>query len=458
MQRTKCLHLASGGRGAKDYLKFTAQEASTIALVKVGNTVDVSLVTSLNGAPWQAYTTGNTISLNEGDELRMRAATVNNNLASNANNYHNFVMTGKVAASGDLQSLFDSTLHNRVAANMRFLFQNCTSLVVPPYSSATTWTGENDGLYKGSGIVRAMKMTALYCNRSSFYEWYKNCTALVDASPMDCTQVQPQLPTGLHSTFSGMCYGCTAMISPPKITIDNNTAQMYYCFTSAFRGCTALVDASDIKLVNCVYGGSAFRSMFEGCSSLVVPPIFGNLARTSTYGYEFRSCFDSCTSLVTAPTIDLDADAQYCFWNCTSLVDASGITLRDAPVQSGAPAKRVFQGCTSLRVPPKIKCQGNGVGIAFYECFRGCAALEYAEIEDFTGASWANNQFAYMFYGCTSLQRLKVHFEQWGDGVNGTTNWLQNAAAAATFECPATLDQTQRDNSHIPSGWTIETF
>ncbi len=458
MQRTKCLHLASGGRGAKDYLKFTAQEASTIALVKVGNPVDVSLVTSLNGAPWQAYTTGNTISLNEGDELRMRAATVNNTLAANVNNYHNFVMTGKVAASGDLQSLIDSTLHNRVAGNMRNLFQNCTALVEPPYSSATTWVGENDGLYKGSGIVRAMKITALYCNRSSFDEWYMGCTALVDASPMDCTQLQPQLPTSFNATFREICRGCSALTSPPKITIDNNSAHVYYCFKSAFLGCTALVDASDIKIVNCQYGGQAFNSMFYGCTSLVTPPDFGNLVRNSTYGYEFRECFSGCTSLITAPTIDLDADASSCFLGCTALVDASGITLRDAQVSSGAPAMSAFQGCTSLRVPPRIRCQGNGVGNAFYNCFRGCSALETAEIEDFTGDNWATNQFAYMFYGCTSLQRLKVHFELWGDGVNGTTNWLQNAAASATFECPATLDQTQRDNSHIPRGWTIETF
>lgn len=454
MQRTKCLHLASGGRGAKDYLKFTAQEASTIALVKVGNPLDVSLVTSLNGAPWQSYTIGNTISLNEGDELRWRAATTNSTFATSASSYYNYVMTGSLNGSGDLQSLIDSTLHNRTAANMRYLFQNCTSLIEPPFSSATNWPLENDGLYKGSGITRAMKMTALYCNRSSFAEWYMNCASLTDASPMDCTQVHPQTAQGFEATFSGIFRNCQNLTNAPRITINDTTAQIYYCFSNSFNGCTALEDASNINFIECNFGGRAFYYMFENCRLLRVPPTFGRLTRVSTYGAEFDGIFEGCISLEVAPTIDADASFRYAFNGCTALENASGIVLGNYMINA---SYRAFYGCTSLRIPPSIKCQNNGIS-GFMECFRGCTALEYAEIEDFTGASWANNQFAYMFYGCTSLQRLKVHFELWGDGVNGTTNWLQNAATAATFECPAALDQTQRDNSHIPQGWTIETF
>jgi hypothetical protein len=60
-----------------------------------------------------------------------------------------------------------------------------------------------------------------------------------------------------------------------------------------------------------------------------------------------------------------------------------------------------------------------------------------------------------MFYGCTSLTSVSVHFTAWLEGA--TDSWLTNVAATGTFSCPAALDTTvDRGVDTIPVGWTIE--
>lgn len=121
-------------------LCFTAEQAgSTISVVKSRATAPaITLQTSLDGIEWTPYTIGNVITLqNVGDKVYFAAgAGGNTTLATNGiSNYNYFVMTGKIAASGDVTCLLDSRGGiRRLSTNYSFarLFYNCASLTQAP--------------------------------------------------------------------------------------------------------------------------------------------------------------------------------------------------------------------------------------------------------------------------------------------------------------------------------------
>ena len=94
-----------------DWLCFTAeQDGSTLRLDKVGSPAEIYLETSTDGKTWKDYdwpdnTGGEYTNLNVGDKVYFRAKTENQTIGSSNSNYYQFVMTGKIAASGNIQTL-----------------------------------------------------------------------------------------------------------------------------------------------------------------------------------------------------------------------------------------------------------------------------------------------------------------------------------------------------------------
>lgn len=93
------------------WLCFNAETSgATIKLNKVGTPGDISIETSTDGTTWTDYgwtnKTGDTITLtNIGDKVYFRAKNENQTLGSSSSNYYRFVGTGKLAATGNIQSL-----------------------------------------------------------------------------------------------------------------------------------------------------------------------------------------------------------------------------------------------------------------------------------------------------------------------------------------------------------------
>lgn len=93
-----------------DALCFTAEEpGSTVQLHKLGSAPVVNLQTSTNGRTWTSYTIEDTITFaNVGDKVYFKAIGSNNAFGtSNFGVYNKFVMTGKIAASGNVNSLLE---------------------------------------------------------------------------------------------------------------------------------------------------------------------------------------------------------------------------------------------------------------------------------------------------------------------------------------------------------------
>lgn len=129
-----------------DWLCFTAEQAnSTVRLDKSGSPNAISLETSTDGSTWTDYSwsgnTGDTLTLaNAGDKVYMRAKTENQTIGSSLSKYYKFVMTGKIAASGNIQTLLkaDGSRTDAPSFCYYYMFSGCTSLTSSPALPATT--------------------------------------------------------------------------------------------------------------------------------------------------------------------------------------------------------------------------------------------------------------------------------------------------------------------------------
>ena len=199
---------------ASDALCFTAEEAnSTVAMKKNGSAPTVSLEYSTDGVTWNPFVVGSTtVTLaNIGDKVYMRATSAGNTgMSSSYTNYNQFLMMGKISASGNVNTLLDQ---NGNATLTRYcysgLFTGCTSLTTAPELPATT--------------------LANFCYENMF----NGCTSLTSA---------PELPatTLADYCYSNMFNGCTSLTQSPELpatAIPNN------CYKSMFAGCTSLTTA-----------------------------------------------------------------------------------------------------------------------------------------------------------------------------------------------------------------------
>ena len=82
--------------------------------------------------------------------------------------------------------------------------------------------------------------------------------------------------------------------------------------------------------------------------------------------------------------------------------------------------------------------------------FYGCTKLVDAPV--IAARKLTQGAFTNMFNGCTSLKNVKVSFSDWlGES---TALWLKDVAPAGNIDCPSDLSIII-DESHIPTGWTI---
>ena len=238
MQNAMRIAMMSGKRGPKPPayggLCFTAEaDNSSIQLTAAGSAPAVTLVKSFDGVNWEAYTVGEVIDLpSTGDFVYLAAGEGGNEtFGSSSSAYHQFVIKGLVAASGDITSLrrFDLEQTTLASSCYRFMFTDCTGLTSAPELPATTLADS--------------------CYRNMF----DGCTGLTSA---------PELPatTLANYCYDSMFYGCTGLTSAPELPA---TTLNTYCYRFMFTDCTNL---SLIKVRFTAWGRSQTASWVSGVS------------------------------------------------------------------------------------------------------------------------------------------------------------------------------------------------
>ena len=266
----------------KTPLTFTAEEAgSTIKMVKYDLAPNVYLETSYTGeeGSWSDFIVctngengnsnndGTVITLaNVGDKVYFRAKQDNQQFAIDGNKCNKFVMTGKIAASGNINTLLkaDGSVLNLTGRNYCYfyMFRDCSSLTQAPELPATTLANRcYDRMFDScTSLTQAPALPATtladYCYNSMF----EGCTSLTQAPKLPATT----LANGCYSSMFNYCSSLTQAPELPATTLANN------CYGNMFKGCTSLTQAPKLPAMTLV--DSCYSGMFSYCKSLTQAP------------------------------------------------------------------------------------------------------------------------------------------------------------------------------------------
>lgn len=261
------------------HLCFTAEQAnSTISMQVAGSAPSISLETSIDGMSWTPFVVGTTtIALgNIGDKVYFRG---NNTAFSNGyRGFNNFVMTGKIASSGNIMSLLDAnSFENNTTISSDYcfysLFYNCTSLTLPPELPADTLTEScYESMFEGCrSLTIAPELPATTLANSCYFSLFSGCRSLT---------LPPEL---LADTLDQYCYAymffdCTSLISTPELPADTLAES---CYEGMFYNCTSLTSLPELPADALVDGCYAY--MFEFCTGIELSKI-----QDSTYTTPYR--------------------------------------------------------------------------------------------------------------------------------------------------------------------------
>lgn len=143
--RLLCLTLliivgASGLHAQVDYLCFTAEQANSYVKLSVPTSITANIQTSTDGVNWENYVSETNISLsNIGDKVYFKGDYRGTGTYTRAR----FIMTGKIAASGNVMTLTDGDNPTNSLAGKDYcfnaLFSGCeSSLTSAPELPADT--------------------------------------------------------------------------------------------------------------------------------------------------------------------------------------------------------------------------------------------------------------------------------------------------------------------------------
>ena len=233
-------------------LKFTSTGNSTVALAQIGSAPTVDLEYSLDdGETWTQWDFS-AISLSDGQSVSFKG--LNTTFATSVNDYNKFVMTGSIAAHGNIMSIIDDGVCTKttISGNYCFysLFLGCDSLTKAPALPATTVNYRGyQNMFKGcTSLTKAPALPATTLGLNCYSYMFQGCTSLT---------IAPELPatTLTDSCYINMFYNCTSLTTAPELPA---TTLVEYCYSFMFQGCSSLnyikCLATDISVGGCTNG------------------------------------------------------------------------------------------------------------------------------------------------------------------------------------------------------------
>ena len=304
-------------------VKLRERESGTLS-----NTYEVN-----TGGGWQSYTFGKVIPLNAGESCKWRCKS--HPTTQSLSNYVQFVLTGTIEASGNVNSMLSSD------------FGNITSLAGYDYA---------------------------------FYNLFNGCAALTKA---------PQLPATILATscYHNMFAYCSSLAIAPELPATMLASD---CYNSLFFGCSSLAIAPELPATNLSSAPRCYSFMFAECTALTrTPELPATILSVACYIFMFRAC----TSLIRAHELPASTLAKSCYSNmfkdCSALTQAPELP---ATIMVDNCYNGMFRGCTSLtqatELPAKILAKQCYDGM-----FSSCSNLKEVRVFATTNAESALNNW-----------------------------------------------------------------
>ena len=269
-----------------------------------------------------------------------------------------------------------------------------------------------------SGDIRTLVDYTNYETTSTatacFYDLFKNCSALADASELKLISNNNGMAA---SCYNNMFKGCTNLTKAPKLPA---TTLAEKCYQYMFSDCTNLTTAPSLPATTLAEW--CYSSMFSGCESLETAPA---LPATTLKERCYNAMFNGCEKLTEAPELPATTLAASCynqmFERCFGLLTAPALP---ATILAEKCYRRMFFQCTSLTTAPALPATTLAV-----QCYEE------------------------MFSNCTKLNYIKMLATDIS-ASNCLSNWVSGVASTGTFVKNGNMTLPTGVNG-IPSGWTI---
>ena len=198
-------------------LCFTAEQAnSSVKLQKQSSTAIEGfngLEYKLNSGNWTSYNIGSTITLkNVGDKVYMRAvAAGNSRMGTDYNKHHQFVMSGKIAASGNINTLLNPDPNADVSlAGKDYCYYNmflfCDSLTHAPELPATTLASNcySNMFSQCTSLTQSPVLPATTLADGCYWTMFSYCTSLTQSPVLPATTLAKNCYYHMFSSCSGL--------------------------------------------------------------------------------------------------------------------------------------------------------------------------------------------------------------------------------------------------------------
>ena len=402
--------------------------------------------------------------------------------------YKKFVMTGSIAATGNIMSLlnFSTTLQDFV---FKSLFYGCTSLTTAPELPATTLAPScYTSMFQNCTNLNYVKAMFTTDPTTGVY----NITSWLDNVSPTGTFIKSKDATWTNDA-AGIPSGWTVQVEG-GVTPEPEPERDYLCFTSTGDSTVGMTqygtptDISNGKVIQyklndgqwqtwdfssvTLHDGDkmyiksddeiqtgesdAIHKKFVMTGSIAASGNIMSLLNFSTTmpDYAFTRLFDYCTSLTTAPELPATTLSEGCyacmFNNCTSLTAAPELP---ATTLNWYCYYWMFCDCTSLTQTPALPAT-TLINNCYCAMFTRCTSLTTAP--ELPATTLVNGCYSDMFNGCTNLNYVKAMFTTDPTRDSYINNWLYGVSETGTFVKNASATWTN-EQVGIPTGWTVQT-
>ena len=238
----------------------------------------------------------------------------------------------------------------------------------------------------------------------------------------------PKSSSGIgRFTISKKCNlegNCMSLLFGDNAVNNNSLSGKSYAFYELFRGCTTIIQVSELFLPATTLDKGCYRHMFNGCTSLTTAP---ELPATTLADSCYEYMFYNCTSLTTAPELPATKLYVYCY-------------------------QHMFNGCTSLTTAPELPAT-TLANYCYRYMFQNCTSLTTAP--ELPATTLADNCYRYMFHGCKKLNYIKMLATNISASMC-LDYWVSNVSSTGTFVKKLAMKSLPTGNSGIPRGWTVQ--
>ena len=296
------------------------QNNSTVGLAHL-STNHTLQYSSDSGDTWTNMDTATTIILQSGQSIYIRGTLIGNN---DTTNYTQFAMTGKIAASGDGDNLWE---YQNVREGMKDydgyrLFKDCTALTSAPNLPHTALTTDCYAyMFEGcTSLTSAPALPATALANGCYFRMFSGCSALTSVPALNATTLKTDC-------YREMFRDCTSLTSVPAL---NGTTLAERCYLGMFYGCARLTSVPT-TLPATTLAEECYSQMFYNCSGITSAPALP--ATTLAQGC-YQYMFNGCSSLNDVKCLATDISASGSTNGWLSNVSATGTFTKNASMSS----------------------------------------------------------------------------------------------------------------------------